>query len=201
MTWWRELPIAARLRNKFEEDPPEPFSDLGEAAEDFLRRFSHLRDKTVEHTEDAPGLDAAIERAARSRDAAGKCFNHQSRVPLPVLEEYANRLREFKRTLARPDLNFEELLGLAEHCRIKGIGPVTTYDVAVRLGAYLEVYPERLYLHAGVTEGARNLGLDVSGEYLEADDLPWEITAVFGDDLNVIEDFLCAYSTLFPYIP
>jgi hypothetical protein len=42
---------------------------------------------------------------------------------------------------------------------IRGIGLLTIYDTAHRIGAYLKLSPEQVYLHAGVRTGAKALGL------------------------------------------
>ena len=43
--------------------------------------------------------------------------------------------------------------------RIAGIGRVTINDVATRIGAHLDLAPERVYLHAGTAAGAKALGI------------------------------------------
>ena len=35
---------------------------------------------------------------------------------------------------------------------------LTVYDTALRIGAHLDIMPDRIYLHAGVKEGAKALG-------------------------------------------
>jgi hypothetical protein len=42
---------------------------------------------------------------------------------------------------------------------IRGIGLLTIYDTTHRIGAYLKLSPEQVYLHAGVRVGAKALGL------------------------------------------
>jgi hypothetical protein len=41
---------------------------------------------------------------------------------------------------------------------IAGIGRLTVYDVATRIGAHVDLAPERAYLHAGTATGAKGTG-------------------------------------------
>ncbi|AZO77220.1 hypothetical protein B5U99_27555 [Bosea sp. Tri-54] len=46
---------------------------------------------------------------------------------------------------------------------INGIGDLTIYDVATRIGAFLKLAPDAVYLHAGAAEGAKALGIRTAG--------------------------------------
>ena len=66
---------------------------------------------------------------------------------------------------------------IVEACakQIKGIGELTIYDTALRIGFYLDIYPDKVYLHAGTREGAKRLiGEDKvkNKKYLEMSELP-----------------------------
>ena len=52
-----------------------------------------------------------------------------------------------------------------------GIGSLTVYDTATRIGAFLKLEPDRVYLHAGTRDGARALGFD-QRDSLSASELP-----------------------------
>ena len=69
-------------------------------------------------------------------------------------------------------------------------GKLAVYDTACRLGVYLELEPEVVYLHAGTIKGARALGLDTSRSYLEMDELPRPLRLL---EPWECEDFLCIY--------
>ena len=72
---------------------------------------------------------------------------------------------------------------------IHGIGELAVYDIACRIGAFLGLSPERVYLHAGTREGARALGL--RGASVRKMDLP----RAFGRlSPGEIEDCLCIYN-------
>jgi hypothetical protein len=51
---------------------------------------------------------------------------------------------------------------------IQGIGELTVYDIAVRIGAELNLAPAVVFLHAGTRIGAKALGLDVSQKFIAA---------------------------------
>ncbi len=69
-------------------------------------------------------------------------------------------------------------------------GRLPVYDVALRIGAFLKVLPERVYLQSGARKGARALGLDATQRSLPMSAFPpafhrlepWEV-----------EDVLCIY--------
>jgi len=72
---------------------------------------------------------------------------------------------------------------------IAGIGILIVYDVTTWIGAYLDLAPEVVYLHAGAGKGAAALGFDKRGT-VNRRDLPrafWRLRA------NEIEDCLCIY--------
>ena len=50
---------------------------------------------------------------------------------------------------------------------IHRFGKLAVYDTACRLGVYLGLGPEVVYLHAGTTKGAKALSLDTNRGYLE----------------------------------
>ena len=137
----------------------------------------------------------AVFRAVRSTKPDGKMHNHQSRVPMVILLEYGKVLL---RSRARYCRSFHQLLRVCERSAIKGIGPVTAYDVATRLAAYLRLEPDRVYLHAGVKEGAEALGVKTRGkEFIFVEELPEPLHDLTADEA---EDFICVYRTLFPGI-
>jgi len=142
---------------------------------------------------DSASLTVAIDRAARATYPNGKRHNHQSRVR--VLEEWRLRLRARQRWFDRCD-TFDQLHDLCHMLRIPGIGPVTVYDTAQRIGEYLGVQPTRVYLHAGVKLGADALGLETKGrEHLEMQELPRPLQSLTA---NEVEDFLCVYHEVLP---
>jgi hypothetical protein len=85
-----------------------------------------------------------------------------------------------------------------------GIGPVTVYDVAVRIGAFLGIEPNKVYMHAGVKQGLKALEsvLPYGSDLLGAHTLhrvpmylfPKPFNRMKADD---VEDILCTYREVF----
>jgi len=73
---------------------------------------------------------------------------------------------------------------------IDGIGALMVYDTALRLGAFLQLEPDLVYLHAGTRDGAAALGVDRSRETVRAEELPAALQALHPHE---IEDCLCIF--------
>ena len=77
------------------------------------------------------------------------------------------------------------------HDRIGGIhriGELAVYDISCRIGAFVGLSPNRVYLHAGTRKGAQALGL--RGATVHKNDLPPEFGRLSPAE---IEDCLCIY--------
>jgi hypothetical protein len=173
--------------------PPRPLTDLAAVVEHYYARG--IRDRVVDFTEESPTYRQAVIRACMSRDAQGKMHNHQSRVPAKVQKALALVLiRRYKAVIRLQ--SFDDLHELILANAPKGIGPVTAYDVAVRLGAWLRLEPEVVYLHAGVRAGWETLtGQRSNGkDILLRNELPPELAALPADH---VEDILCGWREIF----
>lgn len=152
------------------------------AARDERNRFRRLE-----------SIEAAVQVATACTDQHGKRHSHQRRIP-------SHSLSRLQRRLGSTDLfrcsSFDELHDRIESAAddIHMIGPLTVYDVATRIGAYLRQYPKRVYLHAGTKAGARVFGLDVRRPTLEHSELPDEIQRLRPAEC---EDVLCIYKNHF----
>jgi len=100
-----------------------------------------------------------------------------------LLQACAERLRKCTTFIELHDLVDEKLGG------VSGIGPLTVYDIANRLGAHLGLEPEDVYLHSGAAKGARAMGFDTAGELLPAA-FPVAFKKLRPHE---IEDCLCIY--------
>jgi hypothetical protein len=71
-----------------------------------------------------------------------------------------NRLLDVEKQLCSCQ-NFEELHALVAQTirQIHGIGELTVYDIAHRIGRYRSLSPQTVYLHAGAKDGAKALGI------------------------------------------
>ena len=66
------------------------------------------------------------------------------------------------------------------------------YDVAFRIGSFLGIEPDLVYLHAGTRKGARLLG--VRGKVARVEAFPYALRQLQPWQL---EDFLCRYAKKF----
>lgn len=187
-----------KLEAMFKSDPPKmPLESLEAIVADWNYRFgkngkeAHRRDMVVEFCRDAGSLQEAIKRACKSRDAAGKMHNHQSRVTELARSRFSTKIFAHLRKPNRP-ASFDELHDLFEAIAPEGIGPVTIYDVSTRVGAYLKLEPTSLYLHAGVRVGWAKLHGRRSPaiKRIEKQNLPPALQTLPPDE---VEDMLCCY--------
>jgi hypothetical protein len=135
-------------------------------------------------------LGAAIENAGMARTRAGKRSSHQRRIPGAVLRAWTAELNACEQRL-KMATTFEELHNIIESKarKLHGIGRLTAYDTARRLGAFLKLEPARVYLHAGTREGARLFGF-ANRDSIAPSDLPPSFRRLTAGE---IEDCLCIY--------
>lgn len=205
----------------FSKEPPrEPLTNLKAIRDDFKWRYVDRKktDQVIEFCRLAPDFPTAVERAVRARGADGKHHNHQSKVDLQARLEFGrlivhNRVEMLKSMngAKRQDVEwfteFDAMHDFLDEMKPYGIGPVTVYDVAVRIGAFLEVEPKQVYMHAGVRQGLKalefGLGKHQAGQrLLGAHKLPRVPLYLFPKPLRSmkaddVEDILCTYREVF----
>jgi hypothetical protein len=138
----------------------------------------------------APALRTAIEHAGTCTNWERKRFSHQHRIPTATLARFARRLLASETSL-RECGTFDDVHQTVEGCRVRGIGVLTVYDVALRIGAKLRKLPKKVYVHAGTAHGARKLGLPVGADgCIKRSDLPPPLRRL---PPYQVEDFLCIY--------
>ncbi len=88
--------------------------------------------------------------------------------------------------------SFDDLHSLVDSLirEIRMVGALVVYDVSHRIGAHLELEPERVYLHAGTRKGTRALGLGRGRDALDLAELPGEFGRLTPAEA---EDCLCIY--------
>jgi hypothetical protein len=114
---------------------------------------------------------------------------HQYRLRQSVLQAAERNLQRASRAIARVS-NFEALHSVidGEIGSMHGVGPLTVYDIAHRIGAFLSKKPKVVYLHRDTRVGARRLGF--TADTLAPDLLPSEFARLTPAE---IEDCLCIY--------
>jgi len=96
-----------------------------------------------------PDLISAVYAAAMSEYPPGKRHSHQRRTSRHVLNDTYETLKHIDYSEFR---NFHSLHSALQVIigSTKGIGPLAVYDIAQRIGSYLGLEPERIYLHLHV---------------------------------------------------
>ena len=118
------------------------------------------------------------------------CHPHQWRVAKKSLREFEKKLKAIIDRLKQAK-NFEKLYELVCEARVWGIGPVTLYDAALRIGACISILPrDFVYLHGG----AKIPGNGRSGKLSISSFVP--LFAAYGMTAYEIEEFLCCFHSL-----
>ena len=163
---------------------------LDDVVDDYIARFRDRQRREAHWFAIQRTLDDAIERAAMAVSPSGKRLHHQRRIPKAVLRAWADALLE-RRDNIEAAKTFGELHDIVSDVggELHGIGRLTIYDTATRIGAFLRLEPDRIYLHAGTLEGARAFGFH-QGKWLSPTDLPKPFRKLSPGE---IEDCLCIY--------
>ncbi len=134
-------------------------------------------------------LPDAITKAAMAELPSGKRFSHQRRIPGTVLTQAKDALLKLDYSNVN---SFSKLYEMVARTLlpIHGIGILTIYDTAHRLGAFLKLSPEVVYLHAGTRAGARALNLGYWKTALQMSAFPLAFQKLRPEQ---VEDCLCIY--------
>jgi hypothetical protein len=125
----------------------------------------------------------------------GKIHDHQHRVGKETLTEAAAVFLGHMNEIV-VSKKFAELHAIIEKHAIKGFGVLAIYDTSLRLGAFLGLAPETVYLHAGAKTGFERLRphLDTSMRVVDRMDLPPALQEL---RLDHVENFLCIFKDTF----
>lgn len=156
---------------------------------DYLREQEWFGDKSL-------SLKVVIVRACLSRmphPDDGRCIklSHQRRIPVVTLKEASDFLVARKSEIKKCNI-FNELHELVNSTilPIRGVGELLVYDVSARIGNFLSLEPDVIYLHAGTRKGAYALGLDGRRNYIKKSELPKEFHKLTPGQL---ENVLCTH--------
>ena len=114
---------------------------------------------------------------------------HARRIPKHVLKKWTHELLDNASAIRR-SRTFDALHEVVANGTVHGIGPLTVYDTATHIGAFLKLEPKRVYLHAGVRVGAKMFD-PAHREWITMSELP----LAFRQRLTAgeTEDCLCLY--------
>lgn len=159
----------------------------GEVVRAYIKYDQERCTEEMEVYAEQPTLGKVIEMAALAKRRDGKKHDHQQLIPPRVLMEARKRLHP---KALRSAADFDDLHNRVEKSIgwIDGIGELAVYDIAHRIGIWLDLEPDRVYLHRGTREGAKALGLN--GRAIELDRFPREFRRLPPAD---VENCLCIY--------
>lgn len=140
-----------------------------------------------------PSLNKIIEKATLAIiNREGEKHSHQRRIKKGVLEKVKNKLLDKKHEISKCQ-NFDDIHKIVLKNKVKGFGPLATYDTALRIGVKLKERPQKVNLHAGASKGYEALckafGIKKSKqEVITKKELPLPVQKL---EPYRIEDFLC----------
>ncbi len=143
----------------------------------------------------------AIQQAALGHTPVGNqvMINpHQRRPPKgskPIAMKALTEIQEDLLNVA----SFEELFLMIKDVKdgVNGVGPLWAYDTALRIGWYLNLYPNQVFIHAGAKQGAKILletncvGMENLGRYVSLHEFPKELHSLAPFE---VENFLCLWN-------
>lgn len=137
----------------------------------------------VEHAASQATLHDAISIAGNMQNHLGKLHPHQYRLEAGNMQNYAESLHTYENDL-RAARSFDDIMVIANDARVHGIGDLAIYDTAVRVGSFLNIWPQRVYLHADARAGVGGLINNLSTSIITRDQLPDEFN---NSDLSCYE--------------
>lgn len=157
----------------------------------YIRRIRPRAQTELDWFSRQPTFGAAIRNAALAVNSQSKRYSHQRRLTKIALERGLDVLSRRARAMEQAR-DFAELFGLIDAALepIPGLGELYVYDTALRIGGKLNLFPGKLYLHAGTRKGARALGLNARAATLDVSNLPAEFHTLRPHE---IEDVLCIF--------
>jgi hypothetical protein len=172
---------------------PDTNPALDEAVDDYIAVHRPRAARELRYFKLLRSDEDAVTQAALCKLPSGKRHPHQRRIPRESLERSRDRLTENLAALREVE-TFDELLDLINALirPIPKIGELTVYDIALRIGARFGLEPEKVYVHAGTREGARQLGFGGDLHAIEMVELPSPIRRLSAREA---EDLLCIYKS------
>jgi hypothetical protein len=194
----------------FEKEPPkERLDNLGAIMRDFQWRYvKRLKtDQVIAFCAAAPDFPTAVRRAVEARAENGKHHNHQSKVDITARRKFGSRIIAANKRQELCTSEFDRFHDRLDEIKPYGIGPVTVYDTAIRIAAFLDIEPHSVYMHAGVRQGMRSLAAawfrlyevhlfpgSYQADKIPLSEFPHPLNGMSADD---VEDILCTYREVF----
>lgn len=159
----------------------------------YLRMHGPKLDAYLDHYRRLENPENAIRQACHGKE--GNIHSHQHLVGKEKLEQAYKKLQRCSTEIAACE-SFDDLLTKVDRltAAVNRFGVLAVYDTSLRLGAFLDVWPELVYLHAGTRKGCKKLGVDVKGGTVKMERLPQTLQVL---KPYQVEDFLCIFEDQF----
>lgn len=168
--------------------------ELQELIDEFLTKTHD--DQIITIALEQNSLAETVRIAILSQDENKLLHPHQHRIGHQSLTNYYNNL-SFHIKEIEGCKNFDKLYKALEGYKVKGIGKLTLYDIAIRIATFMEqkpiasnMLPNKVYLHAGAKTGAERL----LGRRVKRIEPKCEFSLLQKLSCNEIENFLCHYA-------
>ena len=180
-----------------------PLDTLDACVRDFLWRRAPGGGMDVK-ADDIPAMCAeagtfheAVWIACASKRRNGKMHSHQTKVKVEARRDFGWNIIQLHDSFPETLLarTFDEFHDDLWDIRPVGIGPLTVYDVATRIGAYLKLEPDQIYLHTGARMGWDAMWGErrLAGVYDGRVSRNYWPMALLQLSADMAEDFLCTY--------
>jgi hypothetical protein len=162
--------------------------------DDFIETFNLEKEPVIALCLLQKNLIDVITIACNSVSESNKKNRHQNRINAIVLKEFGKKLNSSIVNELNGIGNFEELITLINKEKIKGIGLLAIYDISLRIGYYLKIYPDYIYLHAGTKIGAEILlGRETKERFIKKETLTKIHPALERLNCAELEVFFCVF--------
>lgn len=177
-----------RSQKAGERDSPK--TNLSVLIKEYQREHRPRLIALLEGFRQLDSLRTAISTAARGLTPDRRRHPHQRRLTSGVLKEASRRLLRHISEI-EACRSHDELHKIVEQHTfdLKGFGELARYDTSLRIGAYMNLLPTKVHLHAGTRTGAQAFGF---GHYdsLDSSAIPQPLRKLKPYE---IEDFLCLF--------
>jgi signal recognition particle subunit SEC65 len=174
---------------------------LEKLVKDYLSNYKDHLGSELDYFADSSDIEEAIYRAASLGDEDDRCFDHQRRIKKKAKDHIQKVLPNIMKELSsrHKKSTFQDLYELVRKTIAHpGIGELTVYDIAKRIGAKIKVMPDIVYLHCGALDGAHSLNRimkgvlseDIKKRRLPMKSLPEELKVL---EPYQVENFLCNF--------
>lgn len=166
---------------------------LEECVADYIKKYRRHFEREFSIFANSASALEAVTLAASCQTAEHKRHPHQCLIRKDAMKIIPGKLTSGLDEVCASK-NFEELHQIVNNRigTVFGIGELTVYDISLRIGVFLGLSPEKVYLHAGARDGAKALGL--SGKVLDREVFPRPFDPLTAAE---IEDCLCIYKDVF----